>query len=396
MKNVDIVIVGAGMVGLALAGLLAETDCQIILIEEHKPNLSQKENKISHRVSAINLASQEMLQKIGAWQKIPCERLSPYMQMNVWEKDSFAHIHFDNHDPLIQQLGLEHLGVIVENEQIQLALWQVIQQQKNVEILYDKPTSLGVSDNGAFLTLASGEMLSAKLVVGADGANSWVREQSQIPLMSQDYQHTALVCNVKTTEQHQRTARQVFSPENILAFLPLNNEYLCSIVWSLPPEQAKLFNEMDEISFNRALTIAFDNQLGLCEVQSSRAIYPLVARYARDFAQPRIVIVGDAAHTIHPLAGLGVNLGFADVIMLANELKQHLLLGNDIGEYRHLRRFERRRKAEAVKVLVAMKGLKSLFESNNPVKKLLRGTGLRLANESTLIKKFFIEQTIQF
>lgn len=396
MKNADIVIVGAGMVGLALAGLLAETDCQIILIEEHKPNFQQEENKISHRVSAINFTSQEMLQQIGAWQKIPAERLSPYTQMKVWEKDSFAHIHFDNHDPLIQQLSLEHLGVIVENEQIQLALWQVIHQQKNVEILYDKPTSLGVSDNGAFLTLASGEMLSTKLVVGADGANSWVRQQSQIPLMSQDYQHTALVCNVKTVEPHQQTARQIFSPESILAFLPLNDEHLCSIVWSLPPEQAKLLNEMDERSFNKALTIAFDNQLGLCEVQSSRAIYPLAARYARDFAQARIAIVGDAAHTIHPLAGLGVNLGFADVIMLANELKQHLLLGNDIGEYRHLRRFERKRKVEAVKVLAAMKGIKSLFEGDNPVKKLLRGAGLKLANKNTLIKRFFIEQAMRF
>lgn len=360
MKNADIVIVGGGMVGLALASLLADSDCTITVIEKYPPHRPSAD-AVSNRVSAINFASQKMLQQAGAWQRISADRLSPYSQMKVWEKDSFASIHFDNHDPLIKQLNLDQLGVIVENNQIQWALWQQVSQQRNVEILQDSPTSLGVSENGAFLTLESGEMLSAKLVVGADGANSWVRQQSQIPLTSQDYQQTALVCNVKTVEPHQQTARQIFSPDSILAFLPLPNEHLCSIVWSLPPEEAERLNKVDEKTFNQALTIAFDNQLGLCEVQSERAIYPLVARYARDFARPRIALVGDAAHTIHPLAGLGVNLGFADVMTLAEELKRHLLLGNDIGEYRHLRQFERKRKAEAVKVLMAMKGLQTLF-----------------------------------
>lgn len=394
MKNADIVIVGGGMVGLALAAQLADTDFQIKVIEQYPAQPPTEE--ITHRVSAINFASQKMLEQAGAWQKISANRLSPYTQMNVCEKDSFAKIHFDNQDPLIQQLGLEQLGFIVENQQIQWALWQVISQQSNVEILIDSPKTLGVSDNGAFLTLASGEMISAKLVVGADGANSWVRNQAKMPLISQDYQHTALVCNVKTVEAHQKTARQIFSPESILAFLPLVDEHLCSIVWSLPPEQAKALQAMDEKSFNQALTIAFDNQLGLCELQSSRAIYPLVARYSRDFAQSRIALVGDAAHTIHPLAGLGVNLGFADTITLAEELKQHLRLGHDIGEYRHLRNFERKRKAEAIKVLAAMKGLKELFQGDHPLKKLVRGVGLSLVDKNALVKKFFIEQTRHF
>lgn len=394
MKNADIVIVGGGMVGLAFASLLADCDCQIILIEKQLPTAPT--DIISHRVSAINAASQQMLQQVGAWQQIPEHRLSPYSQMKVWEKDSFAHIHFDNHDPLIKQLGLAQLGFIVENSQIQWALWQRVSQQSNVTMLQDSPKSLGVSEGGAFLTLESGQMIAAKLVVGADGANSWVRQQRQMPLISQDYQHTALVCNVKTVEPHQQTARQIFAPESILAFLPLNEPNHCSIVWSLPPEQAEILNHCDEQTFNQAITVAFDNQLGLCELQSPRGIYPLVARYARDFAQPRIALVGDAAHTIHPLAGLGVNLGFADVITLANEVKRHLSLGNDIGEYRHLRQFERKRKVEAVKVLVAMKGLKSLFEGDNPVKKWVRGVGLSLTNRHCLLKKFFIEQTTRF
>lgn len=394
MKSAEIVIVGGGMVGLALAGLLAECDCQIKLIEKQAPQ--PPEAAFSNRVSAINFSSQQMLEQIGAWQKIPENRRAPYTQMSVSEKDSFAKIHFDNNDPLIKQLGLAQLGTIVENNQIQWALWQIVSQQANVEILLDSPKTLGISDSGAFLTLESGEILSAKLVVGADGAHSWVRNQSQMPLISQDYQHTALVCNVRTAEPHQQTARQIFSPESILAFLPLAEADLCSIVWSLPPEQAQALQTMDEKAFCQALNIAFDNQLGLCELQSSRQIYPLVALYARDFAKARVAIVGDAAHTIHPLAGLGVNLGFADVITLAAEIKQHLQLGNDIGEHRHLRQFERKRKAEAIKVLAAMKGLKELFHGDNPLKKLLRGVGLTLADKNTLIKKFFIEQTLHF
>lgn len=391
MKTADLIIVGGGMVGLALAGLLANTPCQIKIIEKNAPILS---DKISNRVSAINLRSQQMLEKIGAWQLVPEQSRSPYEQMLVWEKDSFAKIHFDNQDHAIKQLGLEQLGFIIENQHIQSALWEKVSQQPNVEIILSTPKTLGVSDNGAFLTLENGEILSAKLVVGADGANSWVRQQSRIPLISRDYQHTALVCNVKTVESHQKVARQIFSPESILAFLPLRDEHLCSIVWSLPPEQAKQLVECDEKRFNQALTIAFDNQLGLCELQSSRNIYPLTARYARDFAQSRIALIGDAAHTIHPLAGLGVNLGFADAITLAAELKKLLSTDKDIGEYRHLRQFERVRKLEAVKVLAAMEGLKQLFSGDNPLKKLVRGVGLSLTNQNALVKKFIIEQAI--
>ncbi|VTU07992.1 monooxygenase family protein [Actinobacillus indolicus] len=391
MKTADLIIVGGGMVGLALAGLLANTSCQIKIIEKNTPILS---DEISNRVSAINLRSQQMLEKIGAWQLVPEQSRSPYEQMLVWEKDSFAKIHFDNQDHAIKQLGLDQLGFIIENQHIQSALWQKVSQQSNVEIILSTPKTLGVSDNGVFLTLENGEMLSAKLVIGADGANSWVRQQSRIPLISRDYQHTALVCNVRTVESHQKVARQIFSPESILAFLPLRDEHLCSIVWSLPPEQAKQLVECDEKQFNQALTIAFDNQLGLCELQSSRNIYPLTARYARDFAQSRITLIGDAAHTIHPLAGLGVNLGFADAITLAVELEKLLSTGKDIGEYRHLRQFERVRKLEAVKVLAAMEGLKQLFSGDNPLKKLVRGVGLSLTNQNALVKKFIIEQAI--
>ena len=391
MKSADIVIIGGGMVGLAFAALLKNTESQIKIIEKQVPQTTET---FSNRVSAINATSEKMLEQVGALQRISTERLSPYQKMSVWEQDSFAQIEFDNSDTSIQQLGLDKLGYIIENNQIQSALWQQVSRQDNVEIILSEPNTVGVSENGAFLTLASGEMISAKLVVGADGANSWLRRQMHIPLISKDYEQTALVCNVKTAEPHTHTARQIFSADNILAFLPLADEHLCSIVWSLPTEKAKQLQHCEVQQFNRELTIAFDNRLGLVELQSERATYPLTARYARDFAQSRIALIGDAAHTIHPLAGLGVNLGFADAITLAQEVRQHLMLGHDIGEYRHLRRFERIRKAEAVKLLAAMEGLKQLFQGDHPVKKLIRGIGLSATNQLPILKKLLIEQAV--
>lgn len=394
MKSADLVIVGGGMVGLALAAQLKDADCQIKIIEQSPPEALTRTG-YANRVSAINPKSVAMLQAVGAFDLIPLEQRSPYQKMAIWEKDSFAELHFDCQDSQIKSLGLEQLGFILENQQIQLALWQVVEKQPNVEFIFSTPSQMGISENGVFLTLANGEMLSTKLIVGADGIHSWVRQQANLPLSWQDYGHSALVCKVKTAEAHQQTARQIFAPDSILAFLPLPDEHYCSIVWSLPPEQAEKLKNCDEVSFNKHLTTAFDGKLGLCEVQSERAIYPLTARYARNFAQARVALIGDAAHSIHPLAGLGVNLGFGDAISLAQSIKQSLEQGVDIGEYRQLRDFERARKAQAVKLLTAMAGLKTLFAGDHPLKKLARGVGLKLTDQLPLVKQLLISQAIE-
>lgn len=392
MKSTDIVIIGGGIVGLTLAALLENTQCRISVVEPKSP--TSADSPQAHRVSAINHTSQQILQQAGIWQSLPETERAAYDKMFVWEKDSFAQIQFDNNDPAIKSLGLEQLGFIIANRQIHSALWEKLQKQDNVEIIASGAKSIGFSENGAFLTLENGEMISAKLVVGADGANSWLRQQANIPLVSRDYQHTALVCTVKTAESHEKTAWQIFAPDSILAFLPLHHENFCSIVWSLPPEKAERLALCSEQEFNQALNIAFDNRLGLVELQNSREIYPLVARYARDFAASRLALIGDAAHTIHPLAGLGANLGIADAKCLAEQIQRHLDLGHDIGEYRHLRHFERVRKVEAVKLLAAMEGIKQLFAGNNPLKKLVRGVGLSVTNQNSFIKKQLIEQAI--
>ena len=387
MKTFDLVIVGGGMVGLALAASLRKASLRIAVIESFPPQTSTEQ--ITNRVSALNLASQNLLTELGVWSNLTAIRATAYNDMEVWEKDSFAKIEFSG-----KNLGLTHLGHIVENHLIQHTLWQNVLSQKNAEILTALPQTIAVTDSNAIMTLNNGHMLSAKLIVGADGANSWVRKQADIPLVFRDYGHHALVCNVETEEPHQNTARQIFAGESILAFLPLHNANLCSIVWSQPPKQAEYLTQCTEEEFNKALTVAFDGKLGLCQVKSARSSIPLTARYARDFAKKRIALVGDAAHTIHPLAGLGVNLGFQDVISLAQEIKKNLSMNVDIGEYRYLRHYERWRKTEAVKMLVAMQGLKDLFNGSNPIKKLVRGIGLSTTNQLTPLKEQLIKQAL--
>ena len=387
MKVFDIAIIGGGRVGLALAASLRNSPVKIAVIE----GFPEKEpiEQLSNRVSAINLASEKMLQELGIWQSLLDLRATAYNKMDVWEKDSFAQIQFDT-----QSLGLSHLGHIIENHLIQHQLWQKVQAQKNVEIITALPQHLGLTESNVILSTNDAQMLSAKLIVGADGANSWLRKQADIPLIFRDYGHHALVCNVKTTEPHENCARQIFAKDSILAFLPLHQQNLCSIVWSLPPQQATALLNAEQDEFNKVLSVAFDNRLGLCEVQGERKTVPLTARYARSFAKNRIALVGDAAHTIHPLAGLGVNLGFQDAIALAQEISKNLELGVDIGEYRYLRHYERWRKTEAVKMLVAMQGLKDLFNGDNPLKKLVRGIGLSTTNHLGFVKEQLIKQAL--
>ncbi|KGQ69663.1 oxidoreductase [Chelonobacter oris] len=388
MKNTDIIIIGGGMVGLAVAAALENAPCNIAVIEANPPD-SQSLQTVTHRVSALNLSSQKMLQQFGLWPALIQGRCCAYRQMAVWEKDSFANIRFHS-----DSLGLDQLGYIIENHLIRHQLWQKVSRQANVDIIGGKPKSAVGNQQCAVLTLEDGSLLTAKLLIGADGAHSWLRQQADIPLNFRDYGHSALVCNVETAEPHLNTARQIFSHDSILAFLPLHQPHLCSIVWSQPPELAEQHLNMNEIEFNKALTVAFDNHLGLCKLVGQRHAIPLTARYARDFAKNRIALVGDAAHTIHPLAGLGVNLGFMDAMALAQEIEKNLLQDNDIGELYHLRHYERWRKSEAVKMLAAMQGFKSLFNGSNPLKKLLRGVGMNLTNHLPMVKDQLMAQAL--
>ncbi len=389
MQSYDIAVVGGGMVGLAFAAALKGSTLKVVVIEGNEIDRELGEQP-DLRVSALSRASQNILQNLDAWSGIETRRKQAYSAMQVWDRDGFGCIDFDGN-----ALMTDTLGHLVENKVIQLALLEQIDKAENITLL--SGTKIGkLSRNGeaAWLTLAGQDPVYAKLIVGADGANSWTRQQVNIPLVSWDYNHSAIVANIRTAEPHQNCARQIFNPEGPLAFLPLWQPDLSSIVWSLPPERAAALLAMNETEFNKALTVAFDGRLGVCQVEGARQSFPLKMRYARSFADERVALIGDAAHTIHPLAGQGVNLGLLDAASLAQCVLANHQQKKDIGAHRNLREFERWRKAEAAVMISSMEGLKRLFSGGHPAKRLFRDVGLTLSNMLPGVKQQFIKRAM--
>ncbi|MGI2126076.1 FAD-dependent monooxygenase [Shewanella oncorhynchi] len=384
----DIAIVGGGMVGLATAIGLAQANLNIVVIDAGHTDAVVGEPRL--RVSAINKASQRLLENLGAWTYLDTSRATPYQKMAVWDKDGFGKIAFD-----ANSISETSLGAIIENDAISFALAKRVAEFDNItHIENQRLERIAFGEREAWLTLANGDNVSAALVIAADGANSWVREQCKIPLTFWDYGHHAIVATIRTEMPHLATARQVFLQDGPLAFLPLYEDNLCSIVWSVPPERATELLAMDKVQFERNLTAAFDGRLGICKLESERQAFPLRMRYARHFARHRLVLAGDAAHTIHPLAGQGVNLGFLDaasIIQVISELHQ---AGKDIGDYAQLRALERWRKADAMEMIAAMEGFKRLFEGSNPVKKAIRDLGLNLVDNVAGLKTVFMQQAM--
>lgn len=393
----DIIIVGAGMVGATLAcGLAEEAEhLSIAVIDARTPNLDWEKNSYDMRVSAITRASQTLFKNCGVWEKIVAQRISPYREMFVWNSEghhshhSQGELHFDSAD-----MGEADLGHIIENRVIVKALHQRMLELPQIELLCPaRLKSIEFKKDKNILTLADKTELSADLVVGADGTRSWVRDQADIAVKGWDFDQAALVTTVKTEKYHQDTAWQRFLTTGPLAFLPLPDGY-SSIVWSTSPEEAKRLSEIPEAEFALELELAFESKLGKIESVATRALFPLRLFETLHYVKPRLALVGDAAHTIHPLAGQGVNLGLADVASLVSVIVDALNDKKDIGELKVLRRYERWRRADNRSMLVAMDGLKRLFGSELSMVKDLRSLGLNLTNKITPLKNFIMHQAM--
>lgn len=382
------------MVGATLACGLAEEaeQLKIAVIDANEPMLDWDKDSYDMRVSAITRASQNIFKQIGTWDKIIEQRVSPYTDMFVWDEGSPAgsgEIHFDSAD-----MGETDLGHIIENRVIVKALHQRVQELPQVTLYCPaRLEKIEFSQDKTSLILEDNTELTASLVVGADGTRSWIRQQADIAVKGWDFDQAALVTTVKTQEYHQDTAWQRFLHTGPLAFLPLTDGY-SSIVWSTAPDDAKRLTEISEDAFATELEQAFESKLGKIESVAGRAVFPLRLFETMHYVKHRLALVGDAAHTIHPLAGQGVNLGLADVDSLITVIVDAINDKKDIGELKVLRRYERWQRADNRSMLIAMDGLKRLFGSELSVVKDLRGIGLKLTNRLTPVKNIIMQQAM--
>jgi 2-octaprenylphenol hydroxylase len=386
----DLIIAGGGMVGSALACALGDADLRIALLEGAPLERIRPGVDLDSRVSAIGRASQRIFAAVGAWDGMTAWRVSPFRDMRVWDATGFGSIHFDSAD-----LGEPLLGWIIENRVIQYALLERARQLLAVDLLC--PAALenaeSLAGNGWRVRLNDGREFNTRLLVGADGARSRVRQLAGIDTCGWSYDQSAVVANVRTDESHQETAWQRFLPTGPLAFLPLHDGR-CSIVWSTTPEQADSLLALDERDFGAALAAAFDSQLGAMTEVGPRAAFPLRLQHARAYIEPGIALIGDAAHVIHPLAGQGVNLGLLDAATLAEVVSDAVAAGQDFSSLKALRRYERWRKGDNLLMLGVMDGFKRLFGASLPPVRLLRNIGLNLTDAAGPLKNLIARRAM--
>ncbi len=394
----DIVIVGAGMVGASLACALAKTGLRIAVLDSQVVDTrSALSGTFDPRVSAITPASQEFFRSLGVWESIVARRASPYTDMHVWEADGTGSIHFSAPD-----IHADVLGHIVENSVILAALHERLAQQENVSVL--APVTLSALEpplptiedaaERVRLILGDGRQLSTRLLVAADGANSRVRELAGFKTREWDYEHHAIVTTVRTELPHQQTAIQRFMDQGTLAFLPLrsaggsepNSQHYCSIVWSVLPDYAQSLMALDDTQFARALQSAIESRLGTVSQVDQRYSFPLRQRHATSYVQNGIALIGDAAHTIHPLAGQGVNLGLLDAKVLAAEICQAYGVGRDFADLRTLRRYQRRRIGHNLGMMWMMEGFKQLFADQPMPLRWLRNAGMTALDQTAPLR----------
>lgn len=388
----QVAVIGGGMIGLALANAMALRGRDVCVLE--RGPAKQVPSEPSLRVSALSRAAQDWLTELGAWQLIPENRKGTYTGMQVWDENPGARIGFS-----AEESDLSHIGTIIENAVVEGALWQRAEALQ-VEL---KPQAVVASfeehEGDVTLQLENGDIVLAQLVVAADGGRSQIRQQLGLATSFKDYEQQGVVATLETAEPHQDVARQVFTAAGPLALLPLAEPNKISIVWSVPPQRAAELKALSNESFEQQLGVTSDMVLGPVSLVSERHSFPLRMQYAEQWVKGRFALAGDAAHTIHPLAGQGANLGLGDAWYLAEQLNS---LGTLQGQWnaehlqRTLRHYERARKTAAVRHIAAMEGFHQLFLAQNPFIKAVRGLGMNTTNKLRAVKRFFIHQANQF
>jgi len=387
--DTDVVVVGAGIVGAAFAAALKDGPLSVTLLDAGPPPAPLPSGHYELRVSAISPGTRSILEAVGAWARLDASRIGPYQSMYVWDASSTGSIEFD-----AAEIGEPWLGYIIENGNIHHALLDALAAAGNIECRFqDSPRGLDVDRDGCRVVLDRGGSLSCRLVVGADGGQSWVRRELGIPVDSRLYGQRAFVCEARTERAHQRTAWQRFLPTGPLAFLPLANGN-CSVVWTCDAELAAELEELDADAFAGRLTEAFDGKLGAVAVTGPVKSFDLTRRRASRYIVERGALIGDAAHVVHPMAGQGANLGFGDAWSLARVVSAAARAERDIGHRHVLRPYERWRRAENFSMMRLLDALHGLFASESRIVRHARGLGLSTVDGQDWLKHLLARQAL--
>lgn len=389
--NFDIVIIGGGLVGASLAAALKHSGLTLALVESQsslmRDDTQAAADDWDSRIYAISPGSRSFLEQSGAWSLMDAGRVEPVEEMRVFG-DTGAELDFSAY-----QMGVPELACILENRELQQALWKVLRQQENLTIVNPaRCASLKVGEDAAELMLEDGRALHAKLVVGADGRDSWVRNQIGISAAPVDYQQHGVVANFSVEQPHRGIAHQWFQPEGILALLPLPGNRV-SMVWSVSPERSAELLALTHEELCDRVSAAARHTLGRMSVITPAAAFPLRLLVLPQITSHRVALIGDAAHNMHPLAGQGVNTGFRDARQLARELNDRGAQ-TDCGDAQLLRRYERKRKEDIYSMQGTTYGLKHLFNNEVPMLRSLRNAGLDATNRITPLKKMLMQHAL--
>jgi len=385
----DVMIIGGGMVGASLALALKDSGLKTALVESRLPASPLDDKNWDSRIYAISPGSVSFLENLNVWPIIDSNRVTPVYEMAVFGDDSSARLHFSAYDA-----GMTELAFIVENCQLQAATWSALKSQKTkVKVFCPMQcTSIEWNESHANVRLTNDKVLQAALIVGADGLNSWVREQAEIEVSQHSYQQSGVVANFSTEQSHQNIARQWFRRDGVLALLPLPNK-LVSMVWSANEEQANTLLNLPEADLCQQVSEASYYVLGKLQLITRPAAFPLNFVHVKNLIKPRLALIGDAAHCIHPLAGQGVNLGLRDARELATTIIERGSQ-SDCGDYLLLRRYERARKEDILAMELTTDSLQKLFNNENPTLARLRNLGLGITNQLPLIKKYLMQHAL--
>lgn len=379
--GLDVAVVGGGMVGAAAALALSRAGFSTALLETRPPSPWQPGDEVDLRVVGLAPSSIALLQELDVWTSIRDARACPYAHMHVWDAGNGAAIDFDAAGE-----GRDLLGYIVENNLVQWMLWQSLEAAGVRRLCPATVKDYELRSDRVVLELADGESLAVRLLVAADGAGSPLRERAGIATHGRDYGQRAVVAHVATERPHAHTAWQRFLPTGPLALLPLADGR-SSVVWSLPEAEARRVQALDEQAFLDELGMASDFRLGRITSATPRAAFPLKLQLADTYQGERFVLLGDAAHTVHPLAGQGVNLGLRDVAELRDTLVQAREQGRDIAAAHVLRRYARRRRSADTLDAYGFDALARIYGWQAPPLVAARGLGVRMLDRLDLLKR---------